>query len=64
MDTSSAVVTIQDTTYTHVTNTTPTTSISPAKPTCANDGCSNPAVPSEDRGVSYCSNDCVVKHCG
>jgi len=64
MDTSSTVVTTQNITHTHTLNTTPTTSIAPTKPTCANDGCSNPAVPSEDRGVSYCSNDCVVKHCG
>jgi len=74
MDTSTTALTTQDTTTTTTTsintlatspiNTTPTISIPPAKPTCANDGCCNPPVPSEDRGLHYCSNDCVVKHCG
>ena len=58
-------VTSQVTTPTATTTstTTPHAVIPPVKPTCANDGCQNPAVPSEDRGISYCSNDCVVKHC-
>ena len=68
MDThSSPEVTSQVTTPTATTTTTTTTphavNIPPVKPTCANYGCQNPAVPSEDRGISYCSNDCVVKHC-
>lgn len=65
MDTNSEL-TDQITTTTATTATTTTTPppvISAVKSTCANDGCPNPAVPSEDRGISYCSNDCVVKHC-
>ena len=55
--------TITTTTTATTTTTTPPPVISPVKPTCANDGCRNPAVPSDDRGINYCSNDCVVKHC-
>ncbi|XP_064393679.1 uncharacterized protein LOC135341118 isoform X2 [Halichondria panicea] len=30
---------------------------------CANSGCSNMAVFSEERGPEFCSSECVVKHC-
>ena len=61
--TSQITTTATITTTTTTTATTPPPVITPVKPTCANDGCQNPAVPSEDRGINYCSNDCVVKHC-
>jgi hypothetical protein len=30
---------------------------------CMATGCLNMAVPSDDRGKSYCSNECIVNHC-
>ena len=66
MDTNSEVTSQVTTTPTATTITTTTTTppvILPVKSTCANDGCHNPPVPLEDRGIRYCSNDCVVNHC-